>query len=85
MHLPAFLTIFFKVPLSFDGGPLVPIPPPKTPVMARTVATMVIEKAVNIENMVILCSRNRVRILSAKDVSFSRTFSRVYLILATCV
>ena len=44
---------FFKAPLSFDGGPPIPPPHPKTPVMAKTIVATVIEKAVNIENMVI--------------------------------
>ena len=79
---------FFKAPsLSFDGetGPPAPLPPPKLPVMARAIVKIVIEKAVSIENMVIPCSRNRVQILSAKDVFLSRTFSRVCLIFAACV
>ena len=53
--------------------------------MARTIVEIVIEKAVNIENMVMPCSRNRARIISANDVFLSRTFSRVFLTLATCV
>ena len=73
---------FLKTPSSFGGEPPVP---PKAPVMARTIVEIVIERAVSIENMVIPCSRNKVRILSAKDVSLSRTFSRVCLILAICV
>ena len=77
---------FFKVPLYFYGGPPAPpLPPPKAHVMARTIVEMVIERAVSIENMVILCFLNRMRILSAKDTSLLRTFSRVCLILATCV
>ena len=43
------------------------------------------ESAVNIDIMVIPCSRNKVRIFSAKDVSLSSIFSMVCLILATCV
>ena len=77
---------FFKTPSSFHGKPPVPpLPPPKTPVMTRTIVEMVIERAVSIENMVIPCSRNKVRIISVNDTSLSRTFSRVCLILATCV
>ena len=76
---------FFRVPLSFDGEPSVPLPPPKTHVMARTIVEIVIERAVSIENIVIPCSLNKVRILSARDVSLSETFSRVCLILATYV
>ena len=46
----------------------VPLPtPPKTPAMARTIVEIVIERAVSIENMVIPCSRKRVRILSANN------------------
>ena len=76
---------FFKAHLSFDGGPPAPPPLPKTPVMARTIAEIVIERSVSIENIVMPCSRNKVRILSPRDISLSRTFSRVYLILATCI
>ena len=82
----SLFNLFFKVPLSFDGGPPAPqLPPPKTPVMARIILEMVIERTDSIENMFIPCSRNKVQILSAKDVSLSKTFSRVSLILATCV
>ena len=63
---------FFKVLFSFDGGPpATQLPPPKSPVMVRTIVELVIERAVSIENIVIPCSLNRVRILSAKDVSLS--------------
>ena len=60
----------FKGPLPFGGEPLVPPPPtpPKTPVIERKVVEIVIERAVIIENMVILCLPNKVRILSAKDI-----------------
>ena len=61
------------------------LPPPKTPVKASTIVEMVIERAVTIEKIVVPCSRNKVRNLSAKDVFLSKTFSRVCLILATCV
>ena len=44
---------FFKVPLSF-GEPPVPPVPPKTPVTARTIVEIVMDRAVSIENMVIL-------------------------------
>ena len=47
---------FFKVPMPFAGEPPVHLPPPKTPVIARTIAEMVIERAVRIENMVVPCS-----------------------------
>ena len=60
---------FFKTPLSFGGEPPVPLSPPKTPVMARTIIEIVIERAVSIENIVIPCSLNKVQILSANNVS----------------
>ena len=59
---------FFKIPSSFGGKPPAPPPPPKTPVIARSIVEIVIQIAVRTENMVIPCSRNKVRILSAKDV-----------------
>ena len=44
---------FFKTPLSFGPEPPAFLPtPPKTPVMARIIVDMVIEKAVSIENMI---------------------------------
>ena len=45
---------FFKFPSSFGGKP--------------PIVEIVIERAVRIEKMAIPCSRNKVRILSAKDV-----------------
>ena len=75
---------FFKVPLPFDGEPVPPVPQ-KTPVMERTIVQIVIDRVVSIAAMVIPCSLNRMRILSPKDVSLSRTFSMVCFILATCV
>ena len=47
--------IFFKIPLSFDGELPAPLPTPRTSVIARTIVEIVIEKAVNIENMVMPC------------------------------
>ena len=87
LSVPANLSNhFFKVPLSFDGEPpSSQLPPPKTPVMARAIVEIVMDRAVSIVAIVIPCSRNKVQILSAKDVSLSRTFSKVCLILATCV
>ena len=76
---------FFKILLSFDAEPPAPRRLPKTLVMPRIIVEIVMDRAVSIENMVMPCSRNKVRILSAKDASLSRTFSRVCLILATCV
>ena len=76
---------FLKAPLSFDGRPPVPPVPPKITVMARTIAAMVIEKAVHTETIVIPCSLNKIWILSTKDASLSRTFSMICLIIPTCV
>ena len=87
-RLSAFANLsnhFFKTPWSFGGEPPVPHPPPKTPVIARTIFEIVIEKAIKIEKVVMPCSLNRVQILSNKDASLSRTFSIVCLILATCI
>ena len=83
--LLACLTIFSRFPYLLMENLLPPPPPPKTSVMAKTIVEMVIERAISIEDMVILCSRIKVGILSAKDVSVSIIFSRVYLILVTCV
>ena len=86
--LSAFVSLsnhFFNIPSSFGGEPPVPPPPQKTPVIARAIVEMVIERAVSNENIVMPCSQKRVRILSANDVFLLRTFSRVCLILATCV
>ena len=79
---------FFKVSSSFRGeGPEVAglHPPPKTPVIARTIVEMVRERGVIICITVIPCTWSKVWILSAKDASSSRTLSRVCLILAVCV
>ena len=54
-------------PSSFGVEPPAPPPPPKTPVMARTIVQTVIERTVSIENIVMPCSLNKVRILSAND------------------
>ena len=43
------------------------------------------QSANSIDTVVISCSWNKVQILSTKDTSSSRTFSKVCLILATCV
>ena len=69
--LSAFASLsnhFFKAPPFFGGEPPVPLPLPKTPVIASTIVEIVIERAVIIEYMVIPYSRKRVRVLSAKDV-----------------
>ena len=72
---------------SFDGDdPKIAGPhPPKTFVIESTIVEIVIERAVRIIINIISCSRNKVRIVSTKDVSLSRTFSVLCLILATCV
>ena len=59
----------FKTPLSFAVEPPAPLAPPKTPVMVRAIVEIVLDRAVSIENMVMTCSRNKVRILSGNDVS----------------
>ena len=80
-HLSASACLFnhlFKTPLSFGVEPPPPPPPPPPKIVE-----MVVERAVSIENMA--CSRNRARMFSAKDVFLSRNFSRVCLVLTTCV
>ena len=64
----------FKTPLSFDGEPPAPPPSPKTPVIASTMVQIVIERAVSTEKMVMPCSRNKVRIFSAKDYFYPKPF-----------
>ena len=76
---------FFNVPLSDREPPAPLLPPPKTPVMSRTIVEIGIDRAVSIKNMVLPCSLNKARILSNRDVSLSRIFSMVCLILATCI
>ena len=78
---------FFKNPSSFgvEAEPPVPPPPPKTPVIASTMIETGIDRAAKIDNFVITFSRKRLRILFAKGVSLARTFSRVDVVLATCV
>lgn len=46
---------------------------------------VVLQSANSIDTVVISCSWNKVQIISTKDTSSSRTFSKVCLILATCV
>ena len=80
------LSHFSKVPSSFVGeNPETARPYPKTLVIASTIVAIAIERAVSSDIIVILCSRNKVRIPSAKDASLSSTFLMVCLILATCV
>ena len=69
---------FFKTPSSFGGEPPAPPPPPKTPVIASAMVEIVIKRAVSIEKIVTPCSRNKVRIFSAKDLFLSRTFSSLF-------
>ena len=86
VHFANLCSHSFNVPWSFGGEPPASLSvPPKTSVIARTAVEIVIEKAVNIENMVISCSWKRVQILPDNDVSSSRTFAMVFLILVTCV
>ena len=88
VHLLTYLTTVSRSLLLLVENLLsLPPPPtlPKTPVIARTIVEIVIERAVSIENMAIPCSENKVRILSANDAFWSRTYSRVFLIPATCV
>ena len=47
---------FFKAPSPFSGEPSAPLPHPKTPVIARTIIEIVIERAVNMAKMLIPCS-----------------------------
>ena len=84
VHLLTYLTIVSRSLLLLVENLLPPLPPtlPKTPVIARTVVEIVIERAVSIENMAITCSENKVCIRYA---FWSKTYSRVCLILATCV
>ena len=70
---------FFRVPLSFGEEP------PKSPMTESTIVVILVKRAESVEIIVIICSRIRIRILSAKELSSSRTFSRVCLILVTCV
>ena len=59
---------FFETLAYFDGEPPIPPPPQKTPQIATAIVEIVTERAVNIENIVMPWSRNKVQILSAKDV-----------------
>ena len=43
---------FFNAPSSFGEEPHAPPPPPKTPVIARAIVEIVMERAVSIRNMV---------------------------------
>ena len=71
----------FKAPSLFDGEP--PPPHSKIPVISSAIVKIVIKREVSIESIVMPCSRNKVRILSAKDLFFSTTFLMVCLILET--
>ena len=75
---------FFKVLSSFGGKDQETTElPPKTPLIARE--TIVIERIVSTDIVVIPYSSNNARIMSTKDASLSRTFLMVYLILAKYV
>ena len=86
--LSAFASLFnhfFKVPSSFNGGPPIPVSPPKSPMTESTIVDIPTKRAESVEIIVTICSRIKIRILPNKDVFLSRTFSGVCLILATCV
>ena len=57
---------FFKTPSSFDGELPASSTPSNAPVIASIVVKIVIEWVVRIENMVITCSQNKVRIFLPK-------------------
>ena len=80
---------FFKTTACFDGESAAPPSAPKTPSYGKYNCWNSHWKGVQDWKyalvMVIPCSWNKVQILSAKDVFLSRTFSRICLILATCV
>ena len=63
---------FFKTPSSFDGELPVSSPPSKAPVIASAIIKIVIECLVRIENMVIPCSQNKVRIFLQKIYSYQK-------------
>ena len=79
----SFLNHFFKAH-SFFGGEAEP-PLPSTHVIESTIVVIFIERTVSTDIIIIPNSRDKVQILSAKDVSLSRTFSMICFILATCV
>ena len=84
----SFVNHFFKALSSFGRGNPEAVgltPPPTTHVIARAIVEMIIERDESIDIILILCSRNRIWIRSAKDLSSSRTFSMVCLILAIWV
>ena len=83
-----FQKVFLGNPLAFGGDDPEAAEPPspqKTPVIAITVDGTAIERAVNVDTIVIPCSQNKVRIRSIKGLSSLRTFSVVCLILSMCV
>ena len=65
---------FFKAPLSFDREPPPFPPPPKTPVIAREIVEIVIERAVSIENIVIPCSRKRYEFFLLRTYLYRKFF-----------
>ena len=75
-----------KVPSSFGYPKAAGVfHPPETSVIASIIVEKVTETAVSTEIIVIPYSRDKVRTLSAKSVSLSRTFSMICFMLATCV
>ena len=81
VHLLTYPTIFQDLFFFWRTS----CPPTSFKNTCRTIVEIVIERAVSIENKVMPCLQNKVRILFANDVSWSRTFAIVCLILATCV
>ena len=76
---------FFRPSLSFGGGLPTPSPSPKSHMIESTIFAIPAKRAESVEIIVIICSRIKIRTLSGKDVSLSIIFSRVCLILATCL
>ena len=76
---------FFKAPSSFSREPPVPLPPPKSSMTESAIVAILAKRAERVEIIVTICSPIKIPVLSGKGVFLSRTFSRVFLILGTCV
>lgn len=75
---------FLKVFLSFGDPEAAGLSP--LLIIARTIIKTVIERALSIDAIVIIpWSQDNVQIRSAKELSSSRIFPKVCLLLATCV
>ena len=91
--LSAFTSLsnhFFSRPLRLLMENLLSPPPapptlPRSPMTESTIVVIPAKRTVSVEIIVTIYSGIKVRILSGKCVFLSRTFSMVYLILATCV